>query len=73
MPSPSIYQARLASRLLSGAQPVSACQHLWLADLKELLPLVPLLVAVSGKAWAAKPVRCETDSQVEAVYAEVNH
>ncbi|KFM29075.1 Tryptophan synthase beta chain 2, chloroplastic [Auxenochlorella protothecoides] len=41
-----------------------------LSDLKELASLVPLLVAVSGRVWCARPLTCEL-SAGEAAIVEV--
>ena len=40
------------------------------AELKHLLSLVPLLVAVTGRVWAAKPLKCEL-SEGEGAIVEV--
>ena len=40
------------------------------SDLNELLPLLPLLVAVSGKAYTDNPVKCELSRQ-KAVITQV--
>lgn len=40
------------------------------SDLKELLPLLPLLVAVSGKAYTDNPAKCELSKQ-KAVITQV--
>ncbi|KAL6786013.1 hypothetical protein ACKKBG_A01055 [Auxenochlorella protothecoides x Auxenochlorella symbiontica] len=41
-----------------------------LSDLKELASLVPLLVAVSGRVWCARPLTCEL-SDGEAAIVEI--
>lgn len=41
------------------------------SDLKELLPLLPLLVAVTGKAYTDSPLNCELSKQ-KAVITRVS-
>ena len=40
-------------------------------DLKELVHLLPLFVAVTGKAWSSQPLQCTLADQ-EAVVVEVS-
>lgn len=44
--------------------------HQRCADLKELVNLLPLFVAVTGKAWSAQPLKCKLADQ-KAVIVEV--
>ncbi|KAL0027515.1 hypothetical protein WJX77_007171 [Trebouxia sp. C0004] len=49
-------------------QSAKAVAHL--SDLKELIPLLPLLVAVSGKAYTKNPLNCEL-SRHKAVITQI--
>ncbi|KAL3161152.1 hypothetical protein ABBQ38_009525 [Trebouxia sp. C0009 RCD-2024] len=58
------------ARQIQSAQPIDN-----LSDLKELLHLLPLFVAVTGTAWTSRPIKCELadEKAVLVDYKELKH